>query len=477
MKTNLLKFVMGFILPVAIAFTACEDDTPKSSLTGLTAFSFMADDNIPGLENITFEINQADYTISNTAELPYMADVSALVAKYEAIDKTVVTIGGTEQISEVTANDFSSTVNYLVTAEDGVTQATYRVTVNISQVNPDGVSWVKENPAITDMGYNAMQAIYYKNKHLAVFSSGGFSSSTKVFKSTNGKDWNEVTLDTNFPGAATGAYYTITVHNEKLYVTGYTAIPGGGWAPEDFAEVWVSTDGETFTKLDNAYTTPAVTLATYSLNNTLWAIGGQTTFYGSISGAKGIDSELFGPQSLSNKIRSTSDFINWTETDLPEEAPRRSSANVVHGGKMFMIGGQLQGGFLSNDVWISTDGTNWTKNTPTGLTPRMGGAAITYDDKIWLFGGQTGLGVCTNEVLVSEDGITWTTPNEDALLPAEFAGRAGHSAYIDANNQVWIVGGYTATKTSTTDPDTGETTYGEETTTTTEVWSGKLNKL
>ncbi|MCT4645142.1 MAG: DUF6242 domain-containing protein [Carboxylicivirga sp.] len=473
MKTNLLKFVMGILLPVTLVMTSCEDDAPKSSLTGLTSFSFMADDAIPGLENIKFEINQTTHTITNADELPYMADVSALVAEYEAIDKTVVTVGTTEQESGVTENDFSSPLSYVVTAEDGVTQITYQVTVNVSQVNPEGVSWVKENPAITDMAYNASQAIYFKDKHLAIFSSGGFSCSSKLFKSTDGKSWDEITLESNFPGAAAGAYYTFTVFKEKLYVTGYTAL-AGGWAPSDIAEVWESTDGETFTKLDNAFTTAGVTTENFVHNNALWVVGGQTSFYGSITGAKGVDSDFFGPQSVVNKVRTTTDLTTWTETDLPEEAPRRYAANVVHDGKMFMIGGQLQGGFLSSDVWSSADGTTWTKSTPVGLTERMGAAAISYDGKIWLFGGQTELGVCSNEVLVSTDGINWTAPDEDALLPAEFTARAGHSAYLDADNKVWIVGGYTAVQTTSegaSEPD------GETVTPLHDVWSGKLNKL
>lgn len=484
MKTNLLKFVMGILLPATLVLTSCEDDDPKSSLTGLTSFSFMADDNIPGLENISFEINQTNYTITNTDELPYMADVSALVAKFEAITNTVVTVGNVEQVSEATENDFSSPVNYVVTAEDGVTKITYQVDVKVSQVNPEGVSWVKEQAAITSDAYQTVQSVFFNGKYRALYgSTANDLASSKYYTSEDGQTWTEATVDAaTFP---VGKNHTMFVHNNKLYISGYLTIgsPWGFPMGVGAAELWESTDGDTFTKLTDTYTFDGgkVNSAFFSVDNKLWVVGGQKVVFGSISGAKDPDAELFGPQGLSNRIHNSGDMVAWEEADtdiLPEEAPRRYSANVVHNNKMFMIGGQISGGFLSSDVWSSADGKAWSKVSTGGFTARMGAGVISYDNKLWLIGGQTGLGVCTSEILVSEDdGATWVAPEEDALLPEGFTPRAGHSVYLDDNNKVWIVGGYSAEKISTTDPDTQEVTYSEELTSLNDVWSGKLNKL
>jgi len=484
MKTNLLKFVMGFLLPVALVLSSCEDDDPKSTLTGLTAFSFTADSNIPGLENIAFTIDQANHTITNADELPYMTDVSALVAEFEAIEKTVVKVGMTEQLSGTTVNDFSSAVNYVVVAEDGITQVTYQVNVNVSQVNPEGVSWVKEQAAITSDAYQTVQSVYFNGKYRALYgTTANDLASSKYYTSADGKDWTEVSVDAaTFP---VGKNHTMFVHNNKMYISGYLGIgsPWGFPMGVGFPELWESTDGDTFTKMTNTYTFDGdkVNSAFFSLDNKLWVIGGQNVFYGSVSGASDPEAELFGPQGLSTRIHNSSDMAAWDEADtdvLPEGAPRRYSANVVHNNKMFMIGGQIQGGFLSSDVWSSTDGKTWTMVSTDGFTPRMGAGVISYDDKLWLIGGQTGLGVCTAEMLVSEDdGATWVAPEEDALLPEGFTPRAGHSVYLDENNKVWIIGGYSAEKTSTTDPDTQEVTYSEELTSLNDAWSGKLNKL
>ncbi len=487
---------MGFVLPIALVFTACEDDDPKSSLTGLTNFSFMADSNIPGLENIQFTIDQTNHTITNADELPYMTDVSALVAEFEAIDNTIVTVGTVEQVSGVTENDFSSPVNYIVTAEDGVTQITYQVIVNVSQVNPEGVSWVKEQAAVTGDKYETVKSIYFNGKHRAIFGSLiNKVATTKYYVSEDGKSWTEASIDeANFP---VGKDHGLVVNNGKMYICGYLKVvdPWGlgdpaYYQPGNPKEIWVSADGETFTKAESTYTFDGdkVRSSIFSFNNNIWVVGGNKQVFSNYEGGINGDNHMTGPQSLSDKIHSTADGSTWTDHSevLPAAEPdnnvegalRRYAASVVHGDKMFMIGGQIGNGALSNEVWSSADGLIWSKVVPTGLTPRMGAAAISYDNKIWLIGGQTALGVCTSEILVSEDnGATWTAPEEDALLPAEFTPRAGHSAYLDSENKVWIVGGYSAVDTSTENAETGEMKYSEERTSLNDVWSGKLNKL
>lgn len=134
MRTGLQKVAIGYVLFMVFLFTSClpEDDV-KSSLTGLTSFGFTADENIPGLENIEFTINALNRTITNSVPLPYNSDVTSLIATFKAIDKTTVTVKGVMQESGVTVNDFSRTINYVVTAENGWTEITYEVKVKVSQ--------------------------------------------------------------------------------------------------------------------------------------------------------------------------------------------------------------------------------------------------------------------------------------------------------------------------------------------------------
>jgi len=88
----------------------------------ITAFSFQ------GLTPpVTGVINEAAHTIALT--VPRATDVHALVATFTAAGASV-TVGGTPQVSGTTANDFSSSVTYTVTAFDGSTQ-NYVVTVSV----------------------------------------------------------------------------------------------------------------------------------------------------------------------------------------------------------------------------------------------------------------------------------------------------------------------------------------------------------
>jgi N-acetylneuraminic acid mutarotase len=83
--------------------------------------------------------DQAARTIAATA--PHGTDVTALVAKFVLAGKGV-TVNGVPQVSEVTANDFTRPVSYVVTAVDGST-ATYVVTVTSASVAPPAPTGVQ----------------------------------------------------------------------------------------------------------------------------------------------------------------------------------------------------------------------------------------------------------------------------------------------------------------------------------------------
>ena len=96
--------------------------TPLSSDKAITAFSFTD-------PAATGTVDEANKTIALT--VPFGTAVTALVATFTNSAASAVTVGGTAQTSGTTANNFTSPVAYLVTAQDGTT-VTYIVTVTVA---------------------------------------------------------------------------------------------------------------------------------------------------------------------------------------------------------------------------------------------------------------------------------------------------------------------------------------------------------
>lgn len=94
----------------------------------ITAFSFSSGIGV---------INETNHIIN--VNVPYTADVTALVATF-AFTGSGVTVGGVSQVSATTANNFTTSKTYRVTALDGTTQD-YTVAVTIlasTQTAPNG---------------------------------------------------------------------------------------------------------------------------------------------------------------------------------------------------------------------------------------------------------------------------------------------------------------------------------------------------
>ena len=81
---------------------------------------------------LDFSENNSSTETHITITVPYGTDVSNLVATFTSSEGSTVTVGGKVQVSGVTPNDFSHPVEYVVTAQDGVTKKTYTVTVIVA---------------------------------------------------------------------------------------------------------------------------------------------------------------------------------------------------------------------------------------------------------------------------------------------------------------------------------------------------------
>ncbi|UOB19144.1 leucine-rich repeat domain-containing protein [Abyssalbus ytuae] len=112
-----LLFVAG-----GICMASCNKDddnpSPKSDAKQILSFVFKEEDNTALNEDVTAAINQEDKTI--TATVPFGTELTSLLPLIEVSEKAAVSLTG--------AQDFSSEVDYVVTAENG-TKATYKVSV------------------------------------------------------------------------------------------------------------------------------------------------------------------------------------------------------------------------------------------------------------------------------------------------------------------------------------------------------------
>lgn len=76
-------------------------------------------------------INSEAFTIDVT--MPNGADVTELVATFTISDDATISVGAIEQVSGITANDFTDPIIYSVTSESGDVVNDWTVTVTVSE--------------------------------------------------------------------------------------------------------------------------------------------------------------------------------------------------------------------------------------------------------------------------------------------------------------------------------------------------------
>lgn len=122
MKT--LKFLFQFLIAVCFILACSKDDDGGNAPTlsnekQITSLQFLADDNVALSDDVTGTINENTKTI--TATVPYGTNTGALIPEIGVSAGASFSPGG--------AQDFTGSVTYTVTAEDGSTE---NYTVNVT---------------------------------------------------------------------------------------------------------------------------------------------------------------------------------------------------------------------------------------------------------------------------------------------------------------------------------------------------------
>ncbi|MCF4113181.1 MULTISPECIES: lectin like domain-containing protein [Dethiosulfovibrio] len=173
-------------------------------------------------------IDKGKYTVS--ADVKKGTDLTSLVATFDLSGGASAAVGGVEQVSGITSNDFSSPVNYAVTAEDGsgrnwtVTVSYYsvnskdveKVVVSDDVVSSDGgASLVKTDDLVDLVNDNTDLIALFKREEVALAMAGSLIPGSELdFSSASGDSTYVSRLGMGYEGAQ-GKVTPVMVQTKK----------------------------------------------------------------------------------------------------------------------------------------------------------------------------------------------------------------------------------------------------------------------
>ena len=164
---------------------------------------------------------------------------------------------------------------------------------------------------------------------------------------------------------------------------------GGRSGDDAVKDVWVSTDGTTWSAATLSAEFPARQNHASVYFNRIWVVGGIST---------PLEENI-----MLGDVWYSGDGETWTKAVEGAFEGRDATALVAAGGRMWMLGGFMNPHDRVNEVWYSTNGETWAQVTTTSdFTARcmLGGAY--FDKKLWVIAGQTGPSTRVNDVWYAE---------------------------------------------------------------------------
>ncbi|MBS9462251.1 hypothetical protein KIM67_07500 [Flagellimonas sp. 389] len=461
MKHKVLLLLIPYLF-IAACSKDNDNGTNKSGAKEMVSFTFLASDNDELSEDAKAVLDKGEKKA--TVTLPNGTPVTSLKPVIE------VSQGATIDPEDKKDTDFSSAVQYTITAEDGST-AVYTVSVALNaapesftltapEKDATGISafpsfdWeAATDPDGDTLSYNLYLGteedaleLYAKDLGATVYEpdvrlltyqtyywqvealdgKGGATRSGIAAFTVKGLDFEAEAVTTDAPFDAR-FYHTSVTFDGKLWVIGGFSNNEG-----NLNDVWYSEDGATWTQATDAAAFNGRSGHTsVTFDNKLWVIGGS-----------GNDGTEF------NDVWYSGNGSNWTQATGAAPFDARSlHTSVTFDGKLWVIGGYNDdSGNELNDVWYSGDGETWTQATDAATFDRREShTSVVFDNKIWVIGGYSSRGQL-NDVWYSGDGTTWT----QATDAAAFNARDLHTSAV-FDDKLWVIGGRPGSRVSSND--------------------------
>lgn len=438
------KFFYIIIALLPLLVISCDSTTTvttaTSSVAKLTAFSFVANDTMPGLGAAVFTVEERLDTglVWNKDSMLYGTSLERVVPRFTfkvAVGTARLSMPDTSLI--LTGYDtlnFSKQPIYLtLTSSDGTTTKVYEIRPTVHQSDPDLFVWSQLTPQIYPADESEQTVVELGGKFVMI-ANNGFQNA--VYSSPDGAAWNTVSVS-GLPNSA--RVRQIISDGTKLYYA-------------DGTTLYTSTDAATWTAATMPYTMKTMLMC---WNEKVWVLVDNSGL--ELAYLNGTGLTLSG-------LRPDGDFpVSDFAAVQFASASERARAMV--------IGGYAENGRSLNTRWnfeyspqIATNGgyrmSEFSIDRPT-FTTLTGISVIWYNDKLMLFGGvDADMTYFGRDILISEDeGLNWvaadTAKNQ---LPEVYQARQKQTAIV-RNNDIYLFGGQDKT-----------TTYSD-------VYKGRLNSI
>lgn len=237
-------------------------------------------------------------------------------------------------------------------------------------LSKDGKHWTK-----TELPESGLNPAYQKFVQFdgAIYALGsmrgnytGFTISTKISRTKDGKSWETVAEKSNLPKRV---FYGAVVFKNKIWLV------GGYDGKKYYNDVWNSDNGVNWTRIAEKTSWSPRNTSVIAFKNKMLLMGG-----GVIDGDKEIN------QNSGDEFWISDDGANWTLTEA-QPKKKRGGTPIVFDGKLWFVGANRSGNAFDSGVLFSEDGTNWKEmNAP--WSPRGGAVVWIFNDKLYMTGGK-----------------------------------------------------------------------------------------
>ena len=420
------------------------DDPETYPLTDAELLSFWLyhADSLPELEKVAFTIDH-NGTVGSIYNYDSMAYMTILPEKVligyisgAGIDNVLnITNGDSIWVKNGDSIDVSVPQTLKVFALDGVTTKTYIAQLNIHQVNPDSVQYIRIASELPFLQSEDTKTVTFNNSFLTY---SRIDDKIQLYSSQDAVNWTYKSIaglpnNSDIKGIySDGERLFAYTDNGDLYVRYDLSI-----------DEWILVNKPPSIKIK-------------SILGFLNAGPKQTEGLSLVIETEGINTFAF-----------TGDFIKW-DYDITKPIPNNfplygfstHSYQVMLTERITVFGGISSDGTLRNTVWSTEDGRYWAKLTGNTnvFTPLEGANVFYYNNEFWLINGKSG-DYYNHEIFYSRDGgVTWSIKWDNCDLPEDYNLRYNASLVMDKDKKYfYIIGG----KQDTVFPD---------------VWKGFLNK-